>query len=207
LVDARLRVERGEILGIAALDGNGQRELLRVLSGRAQAVRGRVSIPAVVGFVPEDRQRDALVLDESLTVNAALNGAGSRRGILRWRRQRERADRIMTEYDVRGGTSETPARALSGGNQQKFTLGRELGASPEMIVVENPTRGLDIRAAADVHARLRQAAQRGTTVVVYSQDLDEVLALATRVVVVHRGRTRSVPMDRALIGRAMLGVA
>jgi simple sugar transport system ATP-binding protein len=76
-----------------------------------------------------------------------------------------------------------------------------------MIVVENPTRGLDIRASAAVHTRLRLAAQRGTAVIVYSQDLDEVLALATRVVVVHRGRVQSVPIDRGLIGRAMLGVA
>ena len=207
LIDVTLTVERGEILGIAALDGNGQGELLRLLSGRAQASRGGVSLPAVVGFVPEDRQRDALILDESLTVNAALNGSGSRRGIVRWGQHRDRAGRVIAEYDVRGGSPETPAGALSGGNQQKFVLGRELDASPEMIVVENATRGLDIRASAAVHARLRRAAEQGTAVVVYSQDLDEVLALATRVVVVHRGRARSVPLDRAIIGRAMLGVA
>ena len=75
-----------------------------------------------------------------------------------------------------------------------------------MLVAENPTRGLDIRAAAAVHARLRRTSGEGTAVVVYSQDLDEVLALATRVVVIHRGRLRSVPMDRAVVGRAMLGV-
>jgi simple sugar transport system ATP-binding protein len=114
---------------------------------------------------------------------------------------------VIAEYDVRGGTPETAARTLSGGNQQKFALGRELGASPGMIVIENPTRGLDIRASAAVHGRLRLAAEQGTAVVVYSQDLDEVLALATRVVVVHRGRVRSVSMDRSVIGRAMLGVA
>lgn len=207
LIDVSLSVARGEILGVAALDGNGQRELLRLLSGRIQASRGGVSLPEVVGFVPEDRQRDALILDESLTVNAALNGAGHRRGIVRWGQQRERAARVIADYDVRGGSPESPARALSGGNQQKFALGRELDASPEMIVVENPTRGLDIRASAAVHARLRHAAKQGTAVVVYSQDLDEVLALATRVVVIHRGRARGVPLDRAVIGRAMLGVA
>jgi len=207
LVDVTLAVERAEILGIAALDGNGQRELVRLLSGRLRADRGTVSIPDVVGFVPEDRQRDALILDESLTMNAALSGAGDRRGIVRWAQHREQAQRVIDEYDVRGGTPETAARTLSGGNQQKFVLGRELGASPGMIVVENPTRGLDIRASVAVHGRLRLAAERGTAVVIYSQDLDEVLALATRVVVVHRGRVRSVPMDRSLIGRAMLGVA
>jgi simple sugar transport system ATP-binding protein len=207
LVDVTLAVERAEILGIAALDGNGQRELVRLLSGRLRADRGTVSIPDAVGFVPEDRQRDALILDESLTMNAALSGAGDRRGIVRWAQHREQAERVIADYDVRGGTPETAARTLSGGNQQKFVLGRELGASPGMIVVENPTRGLDIRASAAVHGRLRLAAEQGTAVVVYSQDLDEVLALATRVVVVHRGRVRGVSMDRSLIGRAMLGVA
>jgi simple sugar transport system ATP-binding protein len=207
LIDATLTVARGEILGVAALDGNGQRQLLRVLSGRAQASRGSVSIPDVVGFVPEDRQRDALILDESLTVNAALNGASERRGIIHWGQHRERARRLIADYDVRGGTPETPARALSGGNQQKFALGRELDAAPGMLVAENPTRGLDIRAAAAVHARLRRTAAEGAAVIVYSQDLDEVLALATRVVVIHRGRLRSVAMDRTIVGRAMLGVA
>jgi len=206
LRDVSLTVQRGEILGVAAVDGNGQRELLRVLSGRTRPSGGRISIPDEVGFVPEDRQRDALILEESLTINTALNGAGARRGLVRWGQHRERARRVIDDYDVRGGTPETPARALSGGNQQKFALGRELEASPRMIVVENPTRGLDIRASAAVHVRLRLAAEQGTAVVVYSQDLDEVLALATRVVVVHRGRTRSVPMDRSIIGRAMLGV-
>ena len=207
LADVTLSVERGEILGIAALDGNGQRELVRLLAGRVRAYRGRASIPNVVGFVPEDRQRDALVLDESLTFNMALDGAGRRRGIVGWAEQRERTQRVIASYDVRGGSPETTARALSGGNQQKFVLGRELDASPEMIVVENPTRGLDIRATAAVHKRLRQAAADGAAVVLYSQDLDEVMALATRVVVVHRGRVRNVPMDRAVVGRAMLGVA
>jgi len=207
LADVTLNVERGEILGIAALDGNGQRELVRLLAGRVGAYRGRASIPNVVGFVPEDRQRDALVLEESLTFNMALDGAGRRRGIVRWSEQRERTRRVIAEYDVRGGSPETAARALSGGNQQKFVLGRELDASTEMIVVENPTRGLDIRATAAVHARLRLAAAEGAAVVLYSLDLDEVVALATRIVVVHRGRVRNVPVDRALVGRAMLGIA
>ncbi len=207
LADVTLSVERGEILGIAALDGNGQRELVRLLSGRLRADRGQVSIPDTVGFVPEDRQRDALILEESLTFNVALDGAGRRRGIVRWAQQRERARRVVAEYDVRGGSPETAARALSGGNQQKFVLGRELHASPEMIVVENPTRGLDIRATAAVHTRLRLAAAQGAAVVLYSQDLDEVMSLATRIVVVHRGRVQQVPLDRAVVGRAMLGPA
>jgi simple sugar transport system ATP-binding protein len=98
-------------------------------------------------------------------------------------------------------------QTLSGGNQQKFVLARELSDRPTLVVADNPTRGLDIRATRDVHARLRLAASQGAGVIVYSSDLDEVLALATRVVVVHAGRVHDVPRDRAVVGRAMLGVA
>ena len=99
-----------------------------------------------------------------------------------------------------------PVRALSGGNQQKLVLARELDGSPSLVVAENPTRGLDIRATRDVHDRLRCAAADGAGVVVYSSDLDEVLALATRVVVMHAGRLREVGDDRDAGGRGMLGV-
>jgi simple sugar transport system ATP-binding protein len=99
------------------------------------------------------------------------------------------------------------ASALSGGNQQKVVLARELSDRPAVIVAENPTRGLDIRATAAVHARLRAAAAAGAAVIVYSSDLDEVLALATRVVAVHAGRLLEVPNDREAVGRAMLGLA
>jgi simple sugar transport system ATP-binding protein len=99
------------------------------------------------------------------------------------------------------------ASSLSGGNQQKFVLARELSERPSVIIAENPTRGLDIRATAAVHARLRDAAARGAAVIVYSSDLDEVLALATRVIAVHAGRLTGVPNDRETAGRAMLGLA
>ena len=110
----------------------------------------------------------------------------------------------MRARDVRADGERVALRTLSGGNQQKLVLGREMADAPQALVVENPTRGLDIRATADVHGALRDARDAGTAVVVYSSDLDEVLALADRVVVVAAGRVSDVAADRETVGRAML---
>ena len=205
--DATLDVHAGEIVGIAAVEGAGQHELLRVLAGRLAPSTGTATIPAVVGFVPEDRHRDGVVLDASLTENLALRDAGTRTGLVPWARLGREAATVMTERDVRAASPDVPMRALSGGNQQKFVLGRELAGSPAALVVENPTRGLDIRATADVVAALRAARDAGTAVVLHSSDLDEVLAIADRVLVCAAGRVREVPADRDRVGRAMLAAS
>ncbi|HSQ31077.1 MAG TPA: ATP-binding cassette domain-containing protein [Gemmatimonadaceae bacterium] len=205
--DASLSIAAGEILGIAAVEGAGHRELLRLIAGRIRALRGTVDGERVVGFVPEDRQRDALVVDFSLAENVALLGAGARRGRIAWRTIAQRTEALVREFDIRAEGARLRARALSGGNQQKLVLARELSAAPRLLVAENPTRGLDIRATRGVHERLRRAAAGGTAVVIYSSDLDEVLALATRLVVVHAGQLRETSLDRDDVGRAMLGVA
>ncbi len=205
--DATVTVRAGEILGIAAVEGSGQHALLRVLASRIFASSGAVELPPKIGFVPEDRQRDGLVLDFSLTENLALRGAGKRSGRVRGRAERRAADAALQAFDIRARDPSEPARALSGGNQQKLVLARELSDAPELVVVENPTRGLDIRATDEVHARLRSAAEWGAAVVVHSSDLDEVLALSNRVVAMHAGTLREVEKDRESVGRAMLGVA
>ena len=205
--DASLSIAAGEILGIAAVEGAGHRELLRLIAGRMQALHGTVEGERIVGFVPEDRQRDALVLDFSLAENVAVLGAGARRGRIAWRTIAQRTEALVREHDIRAEGARLRARALSGGNQQKLVLARELNAAPRLLVAENPTRGLDIRATRAVHERLRRAAAEGTAVVIYSSDLDEVLALATRIVVVHAGQLRETSLDRDEVGRAMLGVA
>ena len=208
LRDATLDVRAGELVGVAAIEGAGQRELLRVLAGRLAPTRGAVQLPASIGFAPEDRHRDAVVLDATLTENVALRGAGQRRGILAWAELRLTTTAMMKARDVRADSEAIAMRTLSGGNQQKLVLGRELADAPPALVVENPTRGLDIRATADVQAALRAARDAGTAVIVYSSDLDEVLLLADRIVVVAAGRVREVPSDRESVGRAMLsGVA
>jgi simple sugar transport system ATP-binding protein len=204
---ASFDVRAGEIVGIAAVEGSGQSELLRALAGRVVATNGHLDVPRAAGFVPEDRHRDAVVLDFSLAENVALKGAGARRGRVDWSRLRSRTASLIARFDVRGGDATSLAHALSGGNQQKLVLARELDDTPALLVVENPTRGLDIRATNDVHARLREAAKTGAAVVVFSSDLDEVLLLAERVVVVYAGTVRECAPDRDVVGRAMLGVA
>lgn len=204
LRDATMAVHGGELLGVAAIEGAGQHALLRVLAGRLTPSSGVVTRPASIAFIPEDRLRDAIAPELSLTENVALRGAGARRGIERWTAWRARTAALLAAYDVRADGAAAPARALSGGNQQKLVLARELSDEPALVVAENPTRGLDVRAAAAVHERLRNAARRGAAVVLYSSDLDEVLELATRVVVVHGGRVLDVALERDRVGRAML---
>ena len=204
---ATLEVRAGEIVGVAAVEGAGQAELLRLLSGRLAPAAGAVSLPSRIAFIPADRHRDALVLDMSLTENVALRGLGSRRGAMPWTAVREATTAILERFDVRAAGPDSRAGALSGGNQQKLVFGREMIDQPTAVVAENPTRGLDIRATSEVHARLRAARHAGCAVVIYSSDLDEVLALADRVVVVHAGRLRAVEATREAAGRAMLGVA
>ena len=205
--EVSLAVRSGEIVGIAAVEGSGQHELLRVLAARIPPTSGAVELPSTVGFVPEDRQRHGLVLDFSLAENLALRGAGRRAGRINWRSERAAATAALSEFDVRASGPSERARSLSGGNQQKLVLARELTGSPALVVAENPTRGLDLRATRDVHARLRGAATGGAGVVLHSSDLDEVLALSDRVVVMHGGALRAVTSDRESVGRAMLGVA
>ncbi len=215
--DATFTVRGGEIVGVAGVEGAGHRELLRALAGRADHAAGTLERPLLVGFVPEDRHRDAVLLHRSLVWNVALRGAAGRRGLMRWRTLADRTMALMHAYDVRAPGPQAEMRSLSGGNQQKLVLARELAAPdglammplmPPMpaMIVENPTRGLDVRATADVHTRLRGARDAGSAVVVYSSDLDEVLALASRVLVVFAGTVRELPADRELVGRAMLGL-
>jgi len=209
VADATLVVHAGEIVGIAAVEGSGQHELLRLLAGRLAPETGTLERPTDIGFVPEDRHRDALMLDASLTENLALRDAGARRGLIPWEALRTTTAGLLTTFDVRAPGPFALARSLSGGNQQKFIFARELagtGASgPAALIVENPSRGLDFLATAAVHAALREAKGRGAAVVVYSSDLDEVLQLADRVLVMHAGRVEEVMGGRDAVGRAMVG--
>ncbi len=204
LRSASMQVRAGEIVGVAGVEGAGQHHLLRLLAGRMTPTAGRVSIPTQVGFVPEDRHRDALLLDAPLFENIALQGAGVRDGVVNWPAFRQRTGTLLQHYDVRASGPDALARTLSGGNQQKLVVGRELEASREALVVENPSRGLDFVATAAVHRALRAARDTGTAVVVYSSDLDEVLQLADTVYAMHDGALIPVARDRDAVGRAML---
>jgi simple sugar transport system ATP-binding protein len=188
------------------VEGNGERELLRTFAGRQRAERGTVSLPARVGYIPQDRHGDAIADDLSLTENVALHDAGSQRGWMSWRARRAHTADLIERYQVMAAGPDVRISTLSGGNQQRLVLARELSSSPQLLVADQPTRGLDVRATADVHQRLRTARDAGAAVVLYSSDIDEVLALADRVIVVVGGNVHEVAVDRERIGRTMLGV-
>jgi ABC-type uncharacterized transport system ATPase subunit len=186
-----LSVAAGERVGVAAVEGNGQRELLRAVAGRVHPLRGLREVAEPVAFIPEDRTTEGLIPEMTLTENLVLGssqgGPWLRGGRIDWRLARARTAALLEEYAVAAPGPWAPAGSLSGGNQQRVVIARELSKGPAVVVAENPTRGLDIRATAAIHARLREVAARGAAVLFHSSDLDEVLALATRVVVARRG--------------------
>lgn len=205
-----LLVRAGEVVGVAAVEGNGQRELLRAVAGRIPPLRGRLQVTQPVAFIPEDRASEGLILELSLTENVVLGlgneGAWIRGGRIAWPEAQARTAELLKEYDISAPGPRAKAAALSGGNQQKLVLARELSRKPAVVVAENPTRGLDIRATGFIHDRLRSAAAAGVAVLFHSNDLDEVLQLADRVIVVARGLILEVPPNasRAAIGAMML---
>jgi len=222
LQDVSLDVRRGEVVGIAGVEGNGQRELALVLAGRLAPDEGRARVPARTGFIPQDRTTEGLALDLDLTDNVALafhdapssRGAGGWVGWMPWATLRVATADLIARYDVRATGPGDRARALSGGNQQKLVVGRELRVSGDLLVAENPTRGLDVGATRFVHEELRRFVGRrdgpAPGVVLISSDLDEVLALSTWLFVMAGGRLIEAPDERRSregVGALMLGAA
>ena len=201
-----LSIRAGEILGFAGVEGAGYRELLRAFAGITRPLSGLLEIPDRIAFIPELSQREGLVLEMSLMENLALRGAGKSRVAPQQRISASAATERLNSFGVRATSPRSAASTLSGGNQQKLVLARELWGDPTLIVAENPTRGLDIVATAAVHGHLRAAALRGAAVVFHSADLDELVSLASRVVVFFAGSLREVPRHQAAVGAAMLGV-
>ena len=201
-----LEVRSGEIVGIAGVDGNGQSELIEALSGLRKPAAGRVVLAGHdvagagaheildlgLGHIPEDRQRRGLVLDFTLAENLALHDfdkrPNSRLGWLFPQRMVRWAQRLLRQFDVRGGGPQTRAGALSGGNQQKVVLAREIARNPKLLIAAQPTRGLDVGAIEFVHRRLVEARDGGEAVLLVSLELEEVLSLADRILVLYEGR-------------------
>jgi simple sugar transport system ATP-binding protein len=201
-----LEVRGGEIVAIAGVDGNGQLELVQAIAGLRVPESGRVSIAgrdvsglgvratteAGVAHIPEDRQLAGLVLDFTLAENLALREYRkpplSEHGLLSKRQMRERAQKLLDEYDVRGGEPETLAGALSGGNQQKVAVAREIASNPELLIAHQPTRGLDVGAIEFVHRRLLAERAEGRGVLLVSLEFEEVRGLADRILVIYEGR-------------------
>jgi simple sugar transport system ATP-binding protein len=199
-------VRGGEIVGLAGVDANGQSELIDAIAGLRPVAAGRVlvdgrdltnasakeAIEAGVGHIPEDRHRRGLVLPFSLTENIALHGyrtpPNSRNGFLNPSAMLSRARRLLKEFDVRGGQPSTPAGALSGGNQQKVVLAREIDGDPKVLIAAQPTRGLDVGAIEFVHRRLVEQRDAGRAVFLVSLELEEILSLSDRILVIYEGR-------------------
>jgi len=200
------QAREGEIVGIAGVDGNGQSELIDALCGLRAAQSGNVLIageevlgeaPGKVldrglGHIPEDRQRRGLVLEFTLAENLALHDYDhspiARFGWLMPRPMIERARRLLKDFDVRGGGPSTRAAALSGGNQQKVVIAREVARDPRVLIAAQPTRGLDVGAIEYVHRRLVEARDQRKAVVLVSLELDEILSLSDRILVIYEGR-------------------
>ncbi len=221
LRDISLLVRRGEILGIAGVAGNGQDELLAALSGERLAPKAemiRIAGAPVGGLgparrrrlgmcvIPEERNGHAAVAELTLAENALLSAHARlqllRLGFVRRRAVAAFAQRIIERFDVRTPGVDATAGSLSGGNLQKFVVGREILQNPEVLVAAQPTWGVDAGAAAAIHAALMELAERGTAVLVISQDLDELLTLSDRLAVMHAGRlSRSFETAQVEIGR------
>ena len=206
--DASFAIHAGEVVGIAAIEGNGQQQLLRAIAGVDGITidSGTLTVSPPVAFVPEDRTTEGLIPRFTLAENYLLDGAAQTTRWLNWTTIRRRTGELLRAHDVRASGPDAHAATLSGGNQQKFILARVLAAHPRVIVAEDPARGLDVQATQAIHQRLRDAARDGAAVIVHASDLDEVLELADRVLVVARGRIRELPRDtpRDVVGDAML---
>jgi general nucleoside transport system ATP-binding protein len=203
LKSVSLSVRAGEMLGVAGVAGNGQRELAETITGLRPATAGairvagvslatgdpRAAIMAGIAHVPEDRLHTGVAPSLSIASNIALKSYRSDAAgpFLRLRRMRDRALAMIGLYDVKAPGPDTPARRLSGGNLQKVVLAREFSSEPRVLVAAAPTRGLDVGAIETVHGYLRDAAARGVAVLVISEDLDEVLTLSNRVIVMYEG--------------------
>jgi general nucleoside transport system ATP-binding protein len=209
-----LDVRGGEIVGIAGVEGNGQTTLADAVAGMID-YRGEIQRRGSIGVIPQDRHREGLVMGWTLVDNVLLgrqHRKSLRRG-LELDRVRARSDTltIREHFDIRAPNIDVLVRTLSGGNQQKLVVGRALIDEPELVLAYNPTRGVDVGAAALVQSRLIEARNRGAAVLLISFELDEILALSDRVVVMYRGaivgRFERTDCDRAAIGRLMAGSA
>ena len=202
--DVSMETRRGEIVGIAGVDGNGQRELAEAIMGLRHNASGTISILGAnpkginavrhrgVGYIPEDRQTTGVIAAFSVTENLLLNVTQleniAQWNVLNQKRKRETAENLIADYDIRPPNPDLPASALSGGNQQKIVLAREISLQPDLLIAVNPTRGLDVNAARYVHENLLAQRDLRKSVLLISTELDEVLLLSDRLFVMSRGK-------------------
>jgi len=210
LINVNLEVRSGEILGIAGIDGNGQTELVRALIGLQKLTEGKISLSgqgitglsvkeirdAGIGVVPEDRLVEGLIVDfdvqENLCLGLQRNEPFSKKGLFDWKAVSSNAENLVEKFDIRTPNIEHSARLLSGGNQQKVIVAREIFHAPDMIIAAQPTRGLDIAATDFVHEELIKHRDLGKAVLLLSLSLEEIMLLSTRIAVIYKGEIVSV---------------
>ncbi|MFI9120277.1 ABC transporter ATP-binding protein [Streptomyces bikiniensis] len=229
LDDVSLTIHKGEILGIAGVEGNGQTELIEALMGMATPDSGVITLDGRdiskvsvrkrreggIGYIPEDRHRHGLLLEAPLWENRILGhvteAPNSKRGVLDPKAARKDTERIVREYDVRTPGIDVTAASLSGGNQQKLIVGREMSHAPKFLIAAHPTRGVDVGAQAQIWDAIRDARREGLAVLLISADLDELIGLSDTLRVMYRGKLVA-DADPATItpeelGSAMTGAA
>jgi simple sugar transport system ATP-binding protein len=229
LDDISLTIHKGEVLGIAGVEGNGQSELVEAITGIRTPDAGVITLDgtdisqaptrrrreAGVGYIPEDRHRHGLLLEAPLWENRILGHVterpNSRGGLLDIKGARTDTERIIAAYDVRTPGIDVTAASLSGGNQQKLIVGREMSHSPKLLIAAHPTRGVDVGAQAAIWDHIREARREGLAVLLISADLDELIGLSDTLRVMYRGRLVA-DADPATItpeelGSAMTGAA
>jgi simple sugar transport system ATP-binding protein len=201
-----LGVRCGEIVGLAGVDGNGQAELIQAIIGLRKTDSGKIMlheedisaksirqrVETGMAHIPEDRHKHGLVLDYTVQENLILKNyylePFSRKGLIDWDYVRTHAERVIKDFDVRSGQgAEASARALSGGNQQKTIVGREIDGNPDLLIAVQPTRGLDVGAIEYIHQRLLEQRDQGKAVLLVSLELDEILDLSDRIAVIYNG--------------------
>jgi simple sugar transport system ATP-binding protein len=223
-----LQVAAGEVLGVAGVAGNGQVELAEALAGVRPVRSGSVTVDGAelagrhtsrwltsgVAYVPEDRHRDGILgsgtVTDNLLLGAQRTAAYRRFGMVDWRKVRQHSRDTIDRYTIRTPGPDAPAGNLSGGNIQRLVLARAFDREPAVLVLQNPTRGLDLRSTKFVYDRVQDARERGCAVVLISEDLDELSLLADRMVVLYSGeiageRSRG-DYDAYALGRLMAGV-
>ncbi|MEV6397790.1 ABC transporter ATP-binding protein [Streptomyces sp. NPDC051907] len=229
LADVDFTIHKGEVMGIAGVEGNGQTELIEALMGMRDPDGGVITLDGAdishaptrrrreggIGYIPEDRHRHGLLLESPLWENRILGhvteAPNSKKGLLDLKAARADTERIVREYDVRTPGIEVTAASLSGGNQQKLIVGREMSHAPKLLIAAHPTRGVDVGAQAQIWDQIREARREGLAVLLISADLDELIGLSDTLRVMYRGRLVA-DADPATItpeelGSAMTGAA
>ncbi|MGI5445148.1 ABC transporter ATP-binding protein [Streptomyces sp. CA-243310] len=229
LDDIAFTIHKGEVLGIAGVEGNGQTELIEALMGMTTPDAGVITLDGTeitkasvrkrreggIGYIPEDRHRHGLLLESPLWENRILGhvteSPNSKRGILDPKAARKDTERIVREYDVRTPGIEVTAASLSGGNQQKLIVGREMSHNPKFLIAAHPTRGVDVGAQAQIWDAIREARREGLAVLLISADLDELIGLSDTLRVIYRGRlvadANPATVTPEELGTAMTGAA